>query len=188
MQIAAEITRASTRPLQQRPSSSHHGVHEPQRGPFPVSGACSLLLRARGDSGGTASALRRIARATARRAACLGSFRAQHDCSNGLGPQPALVKPRCYHFWMDFTKVRNRCCACCPGQAAAAAGGSSSCAGHRQVSSRRPLPTPRNPSQTCRPQCIRDEGADDPPKCKPFADDYLECLHHRKYVSATARS
>ncbi|GBF91270.1 hypothetical protein Rsub_03590 [Raphidocelis subcapitata] len=30
-------------------------------------------------------------------------------------------------------------------------------------------------------KCIQDEGSDDPPKCKPFADDYLECLHHRKY-------
>lgn len=45
-------------------------------------------------------------------------------------------------------------------------------------------PTPPPPPL---PQCIRDEGADDPPKCKPFADDYLECLHHRKYVRCAAR-
>lgn len=34
------------------------------------------------------------------------------------------------------------------------------------------------------PQCMH-ENKENPPKCKDFADDYLECLHHRKYVSST---
>lgn len=30
-------------------------------------------------------------------------------------------------------------------------------------------------------KCMQEEGADEPAKCKPFLDDYKECLHHRKY-------
>jgi hypothetical protein len=45
------------------------------------------------------------------------------------------------------------------------------------------LLAPPVPPLLARLQCIQEEGSDDPPKCKPFADDYLECLHHRKYVS-----
>ena len=30
-------------------------------------------------------------------------------------------------------------------------------------------------------KCMQEEGADEPPRCKPFVDDYRECLHHRKF-------
>lgn len=30
-------------------------------------------------------------------------------------------------------------------------------------------------------KCIEDNG-DNPPACKAWADDYLECLHHRRYT------
>ena len=34
-------------------------------------------------------------------------------------------------------------------------------------------------------QCVQDEaGPDNPKVCKAFAEDYMECLHHRKFVSA----
>lgn len=32
-------------------------------------------------------------------------------------------------------------------------------------------------------QCMH-ENNEEPLKCKAVADDYLECLHHRKYVSS----
>jgi hypothetical protein len=35
-------------------------------------------------------------------------------------------------------------------------------------------------------QCIHEQGAEEPVKCKAFADDYLECLHHRKLVRCCA--
>jgi len=34
--------------------------------------------------------------------------------------------------------------------------------------------------QTKHKQCIEDNG-ENPPACKAWADDYLECLHHRRY-------
>jgi hypothetical protein len=35
-------------------------------------------------------------------------------------------------------------------------------------------------------QCMH-ESNEEPLKCKAMADDYLECLHHRKYVSNLAK-
>jgi hypothetical protein len=36
-------------------------------------------------------------------------------------------------------------------------------------------------------QCMHETGNEEPLKCKAMADDYLECLHHRKYVSSPLR-
>jgi len=30
-------------------------------------------------------------------------------------------------------------------------------------------------------KCVQDDGNDQPALCKAFAEDYMECLHHRKY-------
>jgi hypothetical protein len=45
-----------------------------------------------------------------------------------------------------------------------------------------PSPASPRPSQHTQQQqqCIEDNG-DNPPACKAWADDYLECLHHRRY-------
>lgn len=45
---------------------------------------------------------------------------------------------------------------------------------------RSPPKTNIAPPQTHKTQCIEDNG-DHPPACKAWADDYLECLHHRRY-------
>jgi hypothetical protein len=42
-----------------------------------------------------------------------------------------------------------------------------------------PAPHPATPRKNTT-QCIEDNG-DNPPACKAWADDYLECLHHRRY-------
>eukprot|EP00879_Flechtneria_rotunda_P028858 GHRR01031090.1.p2 GENE.GHRR01031090.1~~GHRR01031090.1.p2 ORF type:complete len:138 (-),score=15.86 GHRR01031090.1:117-530(-) len=39
-----------------------------------------------------------------------------------------------------------------------------------------------NPKCHCCLKCMH-ENSEEPAKCKALADDYLECLHHRKFVS-----
>lgn len=98
---------------------------------------------------------------------------------------------RCYNFFMDFLKVRMRPSHLRrltrvfysrrrPESARAPVGGG----GNGESKSVRALTPPIFPfnAQTRKPtQCIEDNG-DNPPACKAWADDYLECLHHRRYT------
>jgi hypothetical protein len=92
---------------------------------------------------------------------------------------------RCYHFFMDFLKVRRRLLAlrAISNHHRPSAKATDGARRRKRRDTTRSLARSRTrPPDTHEKtkQCIEDNG-ENPPACKAWADDYLECLHHRRY-------